>query len=44
MRAHLRSEVHRYLGRSWLTPGGAGERAQEEIEHRIDDAKRKLDK
>jgi len=44
MRAHLRSEVHHYLGRSWLAPGGARELAQEEIERRIDDAKRKLDK
>jgi predicted amidohydrolase len=44
MRAHLRSEVHRYLGRSWLAPGGARELGQEEIERRIDDAKRKLDK
>lgn len=43
MRAHLRSEAHRYLGRSWLAPGGARELAQKDIERRIDDAKRKLD-
>jgi len=42
MRAHLRSEVHRYLGRSWLAPGGSREIAQEDIERRIEDAKRKL--
>ncbi len=42
MRAHLRSEVHRYLGRSWLAPGGSREIAPEDIERRIEDAKRKL--
>jgi formamidase len=42
MRAHLRSEVHDYLRRGWLAPGGAGSIAQEDIERRIADAKRKL--
>src|SRR5712671_4706489 len=44
MRAHLRSEVHRYLERSWLAPGGSRELGQESIERRIGDAKKKLDK
>ena len=42
MRAHLRSEVHDYLRRGWLAPGGANAIAQEDIERRIADAKRKL--
>jgi formamidase len=42
MRAHLRSEVHDYLRRGWLAPGGAQSIAQEDIERRIADAKRKL--
>jgi predicted amidohydrolase len=44
MRAHLRGEVHRYLERGWLAPGGPGELSQESIERRIADAKQKLDK
>jgi len=44
MRAHLRSEVHDYLRRSWLAPGGARALSQEGIERRIADAKRKLEK
>jgi formamidase len=44
MRAHLRSEAHRYLERSWLAPGGSRELARESIERRIEDAKQKLDK
>ena len=43
MRAHLRSEVHNYLGRDWLAPAGTGELAQETIERRIEDGKRKLE-
>jgi predicted amidohydrolase len=43
-RAHLRSEVHSYLERGWLAPGGPRELAQESIERRIEDAKKKLDK
>ena len=42
MRAHLRSEVHDYLRRGWLAPGGPAPIAQENIERRIADAKRKL--
>ena len=44
MRAHLRSEVHDYLRRGWLAPGGEHELSQENIERRIADAKKKLDK
>ena len=42
MRAHLRSEVHSYLNKSWLAPGGTEPLDKESIERRIDDAKRKL--
>jgi predicted amidohydrolase len=42
MRAHLRSEVHSYLNKSWLARGGAEPLDKESIERRIDDAKRKL--
>jgi predicted amidohydrolase len=42
MRAHLRSEVHDYLRRGWLAPGGAQPLEQKDIERRIADAKRKL--
>src|SRR5262249_1935124 len=44
MRAHLRSEVHDYLRRSWLARGGERALSQETIERRIADAKKKLDK
>jgi hypothetical protein len=44
MRAHLRSEVHDYLHRGWLAPGGKHELSQKNIERRIADAKKKLDK
>lgn len=43
MRAHLRSEVHDYLSRGWLAPAGTGELAQDGIERRIEDGKRKLE-
>ncbi|HEY3178220.1 MAG TPA: nitrilase-related carbon-nitrogen hydrolase [Casimicrobiaceae bacterium] len=42
MRSHLRSEVHDYLRREWLAPGGAGTLDKDGIERRIRDAKRKL--
>jgi predicted amidohydrolase len=44
MLSHLRSEVHDYLGRSWLARGGAGTLDRDGIERRIGDAKRKLAK
>jgi hypothetical protein len=42
MRAHLRSEVHGYLGRTWLAPGGRKPLDKTRIEQRILNAKRKL--
>jgi predicted amidohydrolase len=42
MLAHLRSEVHDYLGRPWLARGGAGVFDRDSIERRIADAKHKL--
>jgi hypothetical protein len=44
MLAHLRSEVHSYLGRPWLAPGGAKTLDKSGIERRIRNAKRKLAK
>src|SRR2546426_261625 len=44
MRAHLRSEVHDYLRRTWLAPGGHKPIEKSRIERRIRDAKRKLPK
>jgi formamidase len=42
MRAHLRSELHTYLQRSWLAPGGSKPLDKSGIERRIRSAKRKL--
>jgi formamidase len=44
MRSHLRSEVHGYLAKSWLAPGGEGVIDNAGIEGRIRRAKRKLAK
>jgi hypothetical protein len=44
MRAHLRSEVHSYLSRTWLSPGGRESLEKSRIERRIRNAKRKLPK
>jgi len=43
MRAHLRSEVHGYMERSWLPPGGAGAISRDALQDRIARAKRKLE-
>jgi predicted amidohydrolase len=42
MRAHLRSEVHPYLGRAWLAPAGPEPITGDAIRARIDDAKERL--
>jgi hypothetical protein len=44
MRAHLRSEVHGYLRRTWLPAAGHKPIEKSRIEKRIRDAKRKLPK
>jgi formamidase len=44
MRAHLRSEVHTYLGQTHLAPGGSAALDKAGIETRIRDAKRRLDR
>jgi predicted amidohydrolase len=44
MRAHLRSELHGYMGRTWLAPGGPKSLDKSRIERRIRNAKRKLPK
>jgi formamidase len=42
MRAHLRTEAHSYLRRSWLAPGGQPTLDKPSIEQRIRDAKGRL--